>query len=92
MTPSDQEKLFQRVRQKFPDWSDRKCSGYVHGIVDEPYRMGPDSDRIQNAIGRQSEYDIGYLCGFIDARGSDILEKAWARLIRPKVQFVWWTK
>ena len=92
MTPKDQEKLFQRVKQRFSDWSDRRCSGYVHGIVDEAERLTPDSDRIRNALGHRSQYDIGYLQGFVDARGSDILEKVWARLIKPKVDFEWWKK
>lgn len=91
MNPTDQEKLFKRVQKRFPDWSARMCSGYVHGIIDEAQRTKPDNIRIRNAM-NGSKYDTGYLRGFIDARGDDIMGCIWAQHACVKLQFEWWKK
>ena len=35
MNPAEQEALFLKVRERFPDFTARWASGYVHGVVDE---------------------------------------------------------
>jgi len=91
MNPTDQEKLFKRVQKRFPKWSIRMCSGYVHGIIDEAQRPKPDILTIRNAMNR-SGYAIGYLRGFIDARGNDIMVYTWAQHACVKLVFEWWKK
>lgn len=92
MTLQDQEKLFGRVKQRFPRWADKKCSGYVHGVVDEIQRKEPDAMTVRFAMGHGHQYAEGYLCGFMDARGSDILEHTWTQLLVHKLAFEWWKK
>ena len=70
MTPKDQVKLFRKVIARFPKWSERKCSGYVHGIVDETRRVRPRNRQVK-AFRPGRVYAIGYVLGFIDARGED---------------------
>lgn len=70
MTPQEQEAFFQKVRHHFPYWSKRKCSGYVHGVVDEARRVRPCARQVK-AFSPQRSYAVGYVRGFIDARGPD---------------------
>ena len=70
MTPREQEKLFRKVLGRFPKWSKRKCSGYVHGIVDEAIRRRPCARQVK-AFRPKRTYAQGYILGFIDARGKD---------------------
>lgn len=86
MTNIEQEKLFKRVRERFPNHSVKWCSGYVHGIVDEVLQVHPTQTRVED------NYYYGYIAGFIDARGVDIYTTApWTTAFtRPDSEFHWW--
>jgi len=90
MTEQEQIALFKRVQKKFPRWSRRQCSGYVHGIVDEASIPTPQADMLSN---QQNEYNVCYVYGFIDARGPDVLSEDWFKL-HPAIAFWqgyrWW--
>ena len=91
MSPKQQEQLFRKVQARFPRWSKRKCSGYVHGIVDESHCVRP-CDRQVKAFSPKRSYAVGYVHGFIDARGEDACKDP--RLIRFKsshtLAYRWW--
>lgn len=91
MNPDDQEKLFEKVQKRFPRWSKRKCSGYVHGIVDESHRVRPCNRQVE-AFSLKRTYAIGYVLGFIDARGEDAYKDP--RLMRfqsgHSLGYRWW--
>ena len=70
MTPKNQEKLFKQVQKRFPRWSKRKCSGYVHGAADEAHRKRPCVRQVK-AFSPKRSYAVGYVYGWIDARGED---------------------
>ncbi|GAH37731.1 unnamed protein product, partial [marine sediment metagenome] len=86
MTPQEQEKLFKKVRRRFRRWSERKCSGYVHGVVDEARRKTANPEMVKY---RNEAYCCGYLCGFIDARGFDAASR-YKYIIRPIGYYRWW--
>ena len=96
MTEQEQIALFERVQKRFRRWSKRKCSGYVHGIVDEGSIPIPQADMLNN---RQDEYNVCYVYGFIDARGPDVLSESWFKL-HPVISgcgisypdYRWWDK
>lgn len=101
MNESDQQDLFKRVQKRFRAWSERKCSGYVHGIADEASDLEPLScatSNLQEEEHLQDEYYIAYLYGFIDARGPDVLSEDWYKsnfqaVASPtKMDFQWWVK
>lgn len=77
MTEQEQIALFKRVQKRFHCWSERKCSGYVHGIVDEADIPAPQADMLDN---QRDGYNVGYVYGFIDARGPDVLFEDWYKL------------
>ena len=90
LTPNEQETLFRRVRKRFKNRPAKWCSGYVHGIMDEAKHEKPDP----TYLGRtRYDYNMGYLWGFLDARGSDAFEWDWARRLTPSrkaLQFEWY--
>ena len=92
MTPKEQEVLYQKVRKKFRIWTDVRCSGYVHGVVDETRREGPHPKYVKKF---PDDYALGYIRGFADARGPDILVQPWVAqsfLLAEKINFEWWKK
>lgn len=95
MSPSDQEKLFKKVQARFPRWSKRKCSGYVHGVVDETYLKRPSARQVK-AFSPKRSYALGYVYGFIDARGEDAYKDPRLATMKRRSSHVlsyrWWTK
>lgn len=93
MNQQEQEALFEKVRKRFPKWSKRKCSGYVHGTVDESHRVRPCNRQVE-AFSPKRTYAIGYVLGFIDARGEDAYKDP--RLARfqssHSLDYKWWGK
>jgi len=90
MNPAEQEALFLKVRERFPDFTARWASGYVHGVVDEGEMAMPPREYRK----RLDHYAEGYLRGFMDARGEDCLGRRWARKYRytqgVDLAFRWW--
>jgi len=81
MTPQEeQEKLFRMVRKRFHDWHIKQVSGYVHGVVDAVRRKEPRRVYVRK-IQKNSSYARGYIYGFIDAYGVDIVTTDWYQLI-----------
>lgn len=95
MNLKEQEKLFRKILGHFPKWSKRKCSGYVHGVVDEACRVRPCNRQVK-AFGPKRTYAQGYVLGFIDARGEDAFKdpqlKSMKRRTRHSFDYVWWKK
>ncbi|MBU2051425.1 MAG: hypothetical protein KKH61_20950 [Gammaproteobacteria bacterium] len=95
MKPIEQEKLFKKVRAKFPKWSNRRASGYVHGVNDGMQREEPRRVYVRG-FGKRKEYAIGYIYGFIDAYGIDVFYDSWindlAQSIGYKLDYRWWTR
>jgi len=93
MNSQEQEALFENVRKHFPKWSKRKCSGYVHGIVDEAIRRRPCARQVK-AFGPKRTYAQGYVLGFIDARGKDAFKDprltSMPRRTRHLFDYKWW--
>lgn len=92
MTPKEQEALFRRVRKRYPDWSLRQASGYVHGVMDGFKRSAPRRAYIRKCQ-KDRPYALGYIKGFVDAFGPDALFAIWAREVYwPKIdtEFLWW--
>ena len=91
MTARDQEKLFKRVQAHFPKWSAQKCSGYLHGIVDEAKYTRPEHPQVK-AFSPQRSYAVGYVHGFIDARGIDAFNDPWLKGFKSEhtLRFQWW--
>lgn len=93
---NEQEVLFTAVRERFPAWGTEKCSGYVHGIVDEGISPIPDL----TYVSRTDDYAVGYVLGYINARGEDVAQDAWisrwARdhhyCLTANLNFRWWAK
>jgi hypothetical protein len=59
---TEQEKLFAKVKARFPGWSNRQCSGYVAGVVDCDRGRPPDDD-----VDTTGGYDETYRDGYTDA-------------------------
>ena len=94
MKPKDQEILFQRVKDRYPEWTDRQCSGYVAGVVDEARYTRPEHRQTLAFTKLERTYAKGYVLGFVDARGSDAFTDPWlkkiAACIRHSLAFQWW--
>ncbi len=80
MTPKEQEELFGEVRKKFPAWSFKKSSGYIHGIVDGSQGASPDLTYCQG-MQCSPHYAMGYVYGYlvencVQAMSRDILAEA----------------
>lgn len=96
MNGNEQEVLFARVRRRFVAWSKGKCSGYVHGILDE--RKLPEPQDYYR--GNCDDYSRGYSKGFLDARGEDAFQEDWFKtwpwramgLAFDSRAFQWWVK
>lgn len=73
MSPEEQTLLYEKTRRHHPKWEPTRCSGYVHGIVDED-RLSEPQDYY---LGSHDPYSEGYILGFIDARGPDIFLMDW---------------
>jgi hypothetical protein len=93
LSPQEQEQLFERVRKRFPKWSKRKCSGYVHGVVDEAKFKRPHCTQTKAFSPRRS-YAVGYVYGFVDARGTDAYDDPWLKNMKHRMshtlEFQWW--
>ena len=95
-SPKEQEKFFKLVRAKFKDWSAKKASGYVHGVVDATSRAQPRRVYIRKFD--KSEYASGYIYGFIDCHGADALyDITHSRDFKGQLgtrclDHLWWTK
>ncbi len=94
MTPSDQEALYKKVVLRFPRWSARRCSGYVHGVADEARYTRPSQSQIR-LFAKCRDYANGYVRGFITARGPDAFAdpslKGKRHLIREVgFEYGWW--
>ena len=92
MLPDQQEALFQQVRKRYPGWSLKQASGYVHGVVDGFKRPAPRRVYIRKCQ-RDKPYALGYIKGFVDAFGPDALFAPWAGGVYwPKIDtaFLWW--
>ncbi len=107
MTPAEQEALFKKVQTYWDTpWGPLMASGYVHGIVDEARRTEPKDLYVREVRANPEGFDFnsyarGYLFGFADARGYDILGQEWAkgpvgRVIfedgEDGIDFEWWKK
>ena len=92
MDGKEQEALFEKVKERHPKWAFSRCSGYVHGIVDE----GKVSEPLDCYLGNYDAYSKGYVGGFIDARGEDAFLTDWFQThygeIGYNIDFQWWTK
>ena len=95
MKPAEQEKLFEQVRVKFPKWSIKRASGYVHGVNDGMHREEPRRVYVRG-FGKHKEYAIGYIYGFVDAYGLDAFFLRWmAELGQPLkhvLDYRWWSR
>lgn len=97
MTEQEQTALFKRIQKKFPRRSRRWCSGYVHGILDEGLLSEPHLIFL-DAYDRKEKYHVGYVNGFMDARGPDVHSEKWYRNNpqvdphRRALNFQWWVK
>lgn len=93
MTPANQERLFKKVQKRFPRWSKRKCSGYVHGVVDEAHCKRPCARQVK-AFSPKRSYAIGYVYGFIDARGEDAFKDPQLATMKRRsshtLDYRWW--
>lgn len=96
MIEKEQIALFERVRKRFRRWSKRKCSGYVHGIMDESNRAKPQPC-VASCL--PDEYYVAYVYGFVDARGPDATCEEWytidpryrtVGLATFKLDYRWW--
>ena len=93
MTPAEQEQLFVDVRRKFPDWTGRKASGYVHGVADALADKPIDQTHVLT-FGQNNPpapYGDGYVYGYYDAAGFDDVTGGPARMPANVVDFQWWT-
>ena len=96
MESQKQEQLFDAIRKRFPRWSKRKCSGYLHGILDEAKFKRPCHIQLK-AFSPKRSYAVGYVYGFIDARGEDAFRDPWLRdmkhrLVTHAPDVRWWLK
>lgn len=93
---NEQETLFKTVCKRFSAWGAEKCSGYVHGIVDEGISPVLNLAYVQ----RTDDYAVGYILGYINARGEDVAQDAWFAqwakdhhyCLATNLNFRWWTK
>ena len=93
MNPEEQQAFFERVRAKYPNWSKQKVSGYVHGVVDEARCDNPYQGMLEpGMVFKNTSYQAGYLAGFADARGEDVLDTDWWKLFGGKLEYQWWGK
>lgn len=88
MNEAAQERLFKRVKRHFRDWGKRKCSGYVHGIVDQDRGLDPSEDMIAWS-GSGDLYALGYLYGYADAHGPDAAHEYWYPFLL-EMDYCWW--
>ncbi len=96
MKSKDQEKLFAAVREHFKTWSVEQVSGYVHGVVDGLKHDEPQQDYVQKSLARET-YAIGYIYGFVDASGADVVDTEWCKRIswihdNTVIEFRWWER
>lgn len=90
MTPAEQEQLFVKARAKFPNWTPRKLSGYVHGVADAMAEKPMDPTYTLQFPKSSDPYVAGYVYGFYDAVGYEAAPES--KLIGPNtVDFQWWT-
>jgi len=91
MTESAQEKLFAQVQKRWPWWSRHKISGYVHGIMDEARYVRPRRHYVTMFSPKHS-YSVGYIFGFIDARGEDAFTDPQLKRFKGQnvLSFEWW--
>ena len=94
MKPEEQEKFFRLVQKHFPDWSSKRVSGYIHGVVDGLKRSEPRRVYVR-LFKKTRPYAIGYIYGFIDAYGVDALMASWSQDLpvgSTSMQYRWWMK
>ena len=84
MTPQQQEKLYVATKERYKNWSTRQVSGYVHGVVD-----GSKHDEQQQKFIDRNDYCIGYIYGFYDAQGDNVIVKILDRPNR-RSEPKWW--
>ena len=93
MNPQEQEKLFEKVRKHFPAWNFAHAGGYVHGVTDGLRCSDPQQNYIDRFKGNDC-YAVGYICGFVDAYGEDVLTTDWYQneLMLPDIlpDYRWW--
>ena len=91
MDGKEQEALFEKVKAHFLTWNASQCSGYVHGIVDESRVSEP----LDCYMGNYDAYSKGYIDGFIDARGGDVVTEEWFKAVFDRgiaIDFKWWAE
>lgn len=93
MTHTEQERLFQKIRKRFPRRSAEWCSGYLHGITDESELGRPVPDLHYRAKAlidpAGNTYACGYSMGFIDSYGSDA-DNSWGNGLITSGYWRWW--
>lgn len=70
VTAKEQEKMFKDIKERFPHWSDRFISGYVHGIVQ--YQEDGHLSGISN-----DAYGQGMMLAFAVRNGEDSEQESW---------------
>ncbi len=89
MTPTEQEQLFVRAQTKFPNWTARKLSGYVHGVADAMAEK-PINPVYALQYPSSDPYVVGYVYGYYDGVGYEAAPEP--KLVGPNaVDFQWWT-
>jgi len=91
MTPAEQEALFVKVQKRWPHWSEHKVSGYVHGVMDEARYVRPHRYYVTMYTPKHS-YSVGYIFGFIDARGEDAFTDPQLKRFKSQraLAYEWW--
>ena len=76
MTNAESERLFAALKKIHPSWTNRFCSGYVHGVQDEALRTNPQQIEVDKAA-YLDHYALGYLTAFVVHRGEDVEQEKW---------------
>jgi hypothetical protein len=76
MTVIEQEELFVSLKNSHPAWTDKFCSGYVAGVVDEATQSKPKAELARRRT-ELDHYALGYLTGFAMHRGQDAETEPW---------------
>ena len=76
MTVAEQEALFKSLKEAHPKWTNKFCSGYVAGVVDEARHEQPENTFVKDAD-LLDPYALGYITGFAVHRGSDAELEPW---------------
>jgi len=89
LSAMESNRFFPQVREQFPDKAADWASGYVHGVSDSTSRRQPRAVMVKDAAGGD-EYALGYLAGFFDHAGLDVVEESWVMRHGLTCHFRWW--